>query len=146
MMDGLDFVDATQQDIRGAVQHLQQGGGKIGVMGFCMGGALTVSSAALLPEVAAGVCFYGIPPKDIADPAIIRIPLQGHFANKDTWCTPQMVDALEATMKAAGNTPQIFRYDAHHAFFNRNRPEVYDAEAAALAWDRMLTFLHLHLA
>jgi carboxymethylenebutenolidase len=146
MMDGLDFVDATQQDIRGAVQHLQQGGGKIGVMGFCMGGALTLSSAALLPEVAAGVCFYGIPPKNITDPATIRIPLQGHFANKDTWCTPQMVDSLEATMKAAGNPPQIFRYDVHHAFFNRTRPEVYDAEAAALAWDRMLTFLHLHLA
>ena len=146
MMDGLDFVGATRQDVRGAVLHLQQGGSeKVGVMGFCMGGALTISSAALIPEVAAGACFYGIPPKDIDDPATIRIPLQGHFANKDTWCTPQMVDALEADMKAAGNPPQIFRYDAYHAFFNRTRPEVFDAEAATLAWDRTLGFLRKHL-
>jgi len=146
LMDGLDFVGATQQDIRGAVLHLQQlGGGKVGVMGFCMGGALTVSSAAMLSGVAAGVCFYGIPQKDIADPAAIRIPFQGHFANKDTWCTPQMVDALEATMISAGNPPQIFRYDVHHAFFNRTRHEVYNAEEAMLAWDRMLPFLHQHL-
>jgi carboxymethylenebutenolidase len=146
MMDGLDFVGATQQDIRGAAMHLLQGGsGKVGVMGFCMGGALTVSSAALLPEVAAGVCFYGIPPKEIADPATIRIPFQGHFASRDTWCTPAIVDALEAAMKEAGNPPQIYHYDAHHAFFNRTRPEVYNAEDAALAWDRMLPFLHQHL-
>ncbi|HEY3431355.1 MAG TPA: dienelactone hydrolase family protein [Rhodocyclaceae bacterium] len=150
MMDGLDFSGATKQDIYGAVQHLQTISGKIGVMGFCMGGALTVGAAvhlpALLPVLAAGVCFYGLPPKAFADPAAIRIPLQGHFASRDDWITPALVDDLESTMTAAGNPPQIFRYEADHAFFNQLRPEVYDAAASALAWERTLAFLHKHLA
>jgi dienelactone hydrolase len=72
-------------------------------MGFCMGGALTIAAAVHVPNLAAGVCFYGIPPKEFADPANIRIPFQGHFASKDDWCTPAAVDALEAAMRAAGN-------------------------------------------
>ena len=88
LMTGLDFADATHQDLRGAARHLQAQGGKVAVMGYCMGGALTIAAAVHLPEFAAGVCFYGIPPKALADPAKIRMPLQGHFANKDDWCTP----------------------------------------------------------
>ena len=42
----------------------------------------------------AGVVFYGIPPEQAAKPADVKIPLQAHFANKDDWCTPQLVDAL----------------------------------------------------
>lgn len=146
MMNGLDFAGATFQDIRGAVQHLQAAGAdKVGVMGFCMGGALTIASAVHVPEVTAAVCFYGIPPKDFADPAAIRIPLQGHFASRDTWCTPEAVDALAAGMKAAGNVPEIHRYEADHAFFNQSRPEVFDAAAAALAWERTLDFLRRQL-
>ena len=149
MMDGLDFPGATQQDIRGAVEQLKAISGKIGVMGFCMGGALTVGAAVHLPphlpELAAAVCFYGIPPKAFADPARIRIPFQGHFASRDNWITPALVDALEAAMTAAGNPPQIHRYLADHAFFNQLRPEVYDAQAATLAWQRSLAFLQQHL-
>ena len=71
-------------------------------MGFCMGGALTIAALVHIPELAAGVCFYGIPPKEFADPAKIKAPFQGHFANQDDWCTPAAVDELEAAMKAAG--------------------------------------------
>lgn len=140
LMEGLDFADATNQDLRGAAQHLKAESGKIGVMGFCMGGALTIAAAVHAPEFSAGVCFYGIPGKEAADPAKIKIPLQGHFANQDDWCTPQLVDDLEKTMKAAGHKPEIYRYAAAHAFANE-RSEAYDVKCANLAWERMLAFL-----
>lgn len=145
LMADLDFHGATNQDIRGAVCHLQDSSLKIGVMGFCMGGALTIASAVHVPEVSVAVCFYGIPPQSFADPAQIRIPFQGHFARRDTWCTPEAVRALDSTMKAAGNPPEIYEYNADHAFFNQMRPEVYDANNAKLAWDRSLNFLKQHL-
>jgi carboxymethylenebutenolidase len=142
LMSNLDFPDATHQDLRGAAQHLKGQSGKVGLMGFCMGGALTVAAAVHVPEIAAGVCFYGIPPKEFADPALIKISFQGHFANQDDWCTPAAVDALETAM--AGNNPEIYRYDAAHAFFNERSP-AYDLACATLAWDRMAAFLRAKL-
>jgi carboxymethylenebutenolidase len=140
IMEGLDFPDATHQDLRGAARHLQAESGKIAVMGFCMGGALTIAAAVHAPEFAAGVCFYGIPPNEFADPAKIKIPLQGHFANQDDWCTPEAVNELEKVMNAAGQKPEIYRYDAAHAFANE-RSEAYDVKSANQAWERMLGFL-----
>jgi len=143
LMSNLNFPDATHQDLRGAVVHLKsQGCGKVAVMGFCMGGALTVASAVHIPEIAAGVCFYGIPPKEFADPAKITVPFQGHFANQDDWCTPAAVDALETAMQ--GSKPEIYRYDAAHAFFNE-RSAAYDVACATQAWDRMAAFLKAKL-
>lgn len=144
LMNGLNFPDATHQDLRGAAQHLKGQSGKVGVMGFCMGGALTIAAAVHVSEVAAAVCFYGIPPKEFADPAKIKIPFQGHFANQDDWCTPAAVDALESTMKAAGQSPEIHRYDAAHAFFNE-RSAAYNLDCANQAWDRMAAFLKAKL-
>jgi carboxymethylenebutenolidase len=144
LMSGLDFADATNQDLRGAAAHLKAGSSKVSVMGFCMGGALTIAALVHIPELAAGVCFYGIPPKEFADPANIKAPFQGHFANQDDWCTPAAVNELEAAMKAAGQSPDIYRYDAAHAFFNERSP-AYDLEAANHAWDRMAGFLQRRL-
>jgi len=145
LMDGLDFPGATHQDIRGAAQHLAAGGGKVAVMGFCMGGALTIAASVHVPEVSAGVCFYGIPPEQLASPADIGIPFQAHFANQDDWCTPAAADALEKAMKAAGRSPEVFRYDAAHGFFNERRGDVYDAACADQAWQRMMDFLGRNL-
>ncbi len=142
LMSSLDFPDATHQDLRGAVQHLKATSGKVAVMGFCMGGALTVAAAVHIPECVAGVCFYGIPPKEFADPAKIKVPFQGHFANQDDWCTPAAVDALETAMQ--GLRPEIHRYDAAHAFFNERSP-AYDFACATQAWDRMAAFLKAKL-
>jgi len=97
-------------------------------------------------EAAAAVCFYGIPPKNFADPAHIRIPLQAHFASRDDWCTPTLIAQVEAGAKAAGHPAEVFRYEAAHAFFNATRPEVYDAEASRQAWERTLAFFRKHLA
>jgi carboxymethylenebutenolidase len=145
LMSGLDFADATHQDLRGAAQHLQAQSGKIAVMGYCMGGALTIAAAVHAPEFAAGVCFYGIPPRAFADPAQIRLPLQGHFANKDDWCTPAAVDDLEKALKAAGVSHEIYRYDAAHAFANE-RSAAYDVGCASQAWERMAAFLRGRIA
>ena len=140
LMTGLDFVDATHQDLRGAAQNLKTQSTDVAVMGYCMGGALTIAAALHVPEFAAGVCFYGIPPREFADPAKIRVPLQGHFANKDDWCTPVGVDDLEKTLKTAGIKHEIYRYDAAHAFANE-RSAAHDVACANLAWDRMSEFL-----
>jgi carboxymethylenebutenolidase len=146
MMNQLDFPDAAHQDIRGAVDYLKTKSGKVGVAGFCMGGALTIAAGVHVQGVNAAVCFYGIPPTGFAAPENIKVPFQGHFANRDDWCTPAAVDALETAMVRAGRSPQIHRYDADHAFFNNTRPEVYDAEAATLAWQRTIAFLGEHVA
>ncbi len=145
LMTGLDFPGATHQDIRGAVEHLHTLGGKVGVVGFCMGGALTIATAVHVPGVYAAVCFYGIPPAGFASPADINIPFQGHFANIDDWCTPAAVDALELAMKGKNPAPEIYRYEAQHAFFNNGRPDVYDATAAQLAWARTSAFFARNL-
>jgi len=145
LMTGLDFPAATHQDLRGAVQHLKGQSGEVAVMGFCMGGALTIAAAVHVPEVDAAVCFYGIPPKEFGDPAKIRVPFQGHFANKDDWCTPAAVDELERALKAAGVKHEIYRYDAAHAFANE-RSAAYDVVCANQAWDRMSAFLKANIA
>ena len=145
LMSGLDFPGATHQDIRGAVELLAARGSKVGVMGFCMGGALTIAAAVHVPGVAAAVCFYGIPPQEFADPAAIRIPFQAHFARHDNWCTPAAAHALNERMQGAGQIPDIHHYDADHAFFNERRADVYDANCANRSWDRTVTFFKQHL-
>ncbi len=147
LMAGLDFADATHQDLAGALAYLKSRcakvGAKVGVVGFCMGGALTIAAAVHLPGLAAASCFYGIPPAEFADPARIAIPLQGHFADRDDWCTPAAVDGLVAALKVPA---EIHRYPTDHAFFNEQRPEVFDAASAQLAWQRTLDFLGRTLA
>jgi carboxymethylenebutenolidase len=145
LMTGLDFADATREDLRGAAQHLRARSDKLAVMGYCMGGALTIAAAVHVPEFAAGICLYGIPPKEFADPAKIGMPLQGHFANKDDWCTPAAVDDFEKALKAAGVRHEIYRYDAAHAFANE-RSAAYDVACANQAWERMATFLKANIA
>ena len=127
-MNSLDFMDATTQTVRGATQYLSRNGAKVGLTGFCLGGAVTIIGAAHVPELAAGVVFYGIPPEQAAKPADVKIPLQAHFANKDDWCTPELVNGFEQAMKAAGKSLELFRYDAEHAFVNEQRQAVHDAK------------------
>ena len=147
MMNGLDWMGATTGDVSAVAAHLGQGGAKVGVTGFCMGGALTILSSVHLDNVSAGVCFYGIPPKAAADPAQVKVPFQGHFGTEDDWCNPQAVAALTEDLGKSGATFEIHSYEGRdHAFMNEKRPEVYDAEAAAQAWGRMVAFFKAHLA
>jgi carboxymethylenebutenolidase len=144
LMTNLDFGDAATQDIRGAVTFLKQQSQSVAVMGFCMGGALTVLAAVHVPETDVAVCWYGVPPEAAADTRTISIPFQGHFAQQDTFFPPEQVDALEARLKEGGVKYEFFRYDAQHAFGNENNAS-YDPDATKQAWERSLAFLSTHL-
>jgi len=145
-MANLNFSDAAEQDIRGAVQYLKQSSKKVVVGGFCMGGVLTVLAAVRVPEMDAGACFYGLPDLPASEIKKIKIPLACHFANKDGWITPAKVNEFEAAIKQSRSQFEIYRYEAQHAFMNEARPEVYDAVIAKLAWERTLKFLKNALA
>jgi carboxymethylenebutenolidase len=152
LMSGLDFADAASQDIRGAVQHLKSRASKVGCMGFCMGGALTILSAAVNPELEAAVTFYGFPPLEYIDAAKIKIPLQGHWATQDQHFALETVARLETMLEAAGAELDFHRYMAPHAFANeeavgtgRMPTSQYDPVWARQAWDRTLTFFGRHL-
>lgn len=121
LMTGLDFGDAASQDLRGAVNYLKGlklGGGKVGITGYCMGGALTVLASTMVPEADAAVVWYGMPPVDFVDAGKIKIPLQAHWATQDEFFAIADVDALEAKLAAAGVRYEGHRYLAHHGFAN----------------------------
>jgi carboxymethylenebutenolidase len=143
-MNSLNFLEATDQVVRGAAQLLQRTGVKVGLTGFCLGGAVTILGACRVPELAAAVCFYGLPPETVAKPADIKVPLQAHFANRDDWCTPEAVNKFAAGLEAAGKNAEVFRYDADHGFVNEQR-DAHDRAAAELAWERTLAFWAAHL-
>jgi carboxymethylenebutenolidase len=145
-MTSLNFLDATDQVVRGAVQHLKAAGAaKVGMTGFCMGGALTVLGAARVPELTAGVVFYGLPPAEAAGPADVKIPIEGHFALHDDWCTPDAVIHFAEGLAKAHKPAEFFSYEAHHGFMNEARPDVHQAKAAEEAWGRTLKFFKKHL-
>lgn len=156
LMTGLNFGEAAQQDIRGAVQYLkarQIGRGKVGVTGYCMGGALTVLASTMVPEMDAGVIWYGLPPLEYVDASRIKAPLQAHWATQDGAFPIASVDGLEAKFNEANVCYEGFRYLAHHAFANetaqgRNRIAMtqYDAAWAQIAWDRTMRFFGTTLA
>ncbi len=144
MMDGLDWVGATETDVAGALAYLRGNHDKVAVMGFCMGGALTVIAGVKLPGCDAAVCYYGIPPEDQADPAAMACPFQGHFAKLDEWCTAAAADALEASLANSSATYEMHRYEGDHAFFNEES-DVFDKVDAELSWQRTIAFLGKHL-
>lgn len=152
LMKGLNFGVAAAQDVRGAVQQLKASGStKVGVTGFCMGGALTLLAAINVPEVDAAVVWYGYPPLEYVDATRIRAPLLGHWATEDTVFPIAKVDELEKKLLDAKVTFEFHRYHTKHAFANetadsKNLPYLkHDAAAAELAWRRTMEFLAKYL-
>ncbi|QXC61185.1 dienelactone hydrolase family protein [Aquihabitans sp. G128] len=152
LMMALNLSRAVQ-DMSGAVDfllgHDAVTGGKLGITGFCMGGGLTLVAACELPDkFGAVVPWYGLIPWPDAQPdwSKIQAPVEGHYAGKDGFFTPEAARELESTLRGVGASATLYVYDdADHAFFNDTRPEVYDPEAAATAWQRTLDFLHTRL-
>ena len=147
LMSGLDFGDAASQDIRGAVQFLKTRADKVGVTGFCMGGALTLLALCNVPEADAGVVWYGCPPLEYIDATKITVPVMGHFATQDQFFAIETIDQLEGALRSAGVASEFHRYLAHHAFANetavgaaRLPATQYDPFWAQQAWDRTLRF------
>ncbi|HET9627093.1 MAG TPA: dienelactone hydrolase family protein [Kofleriaceae bacterium] len=141
LMKALDFGKAVQE-IAGAVAFVRaRSSGKVGVTGYCMGGALAFASAVNIRDLAAVVPFYGLP-GDL-DWSKIDAPVQAHFAQHDEWAT---VAGAEKIKSAVGAAMELHTYDAQHAFCNDRRPDVYNPDAAKLAWDRAVGFLRSHTA
>jgi carboxymethylenebutenolidase len=145
VMASLDMNDTVNQDLAGATALLVSEGLKVGFLGLCFGGALAVAAATRLSALQAVVCFYGVPDLTVFDPALTRVPFLGHFAQRDNWCTPEKVDALEQRLSASKAECVLHRYDADHAFMNPTGPG-YDESTAAVAWQRTVEFIDRRLA
>lgn len=144
-------VDDAARDLAGAIDHLKtvQGvtGSAVGTVGFCMGGALSLFAACQNPEVGACVDFYGGHPNIKPDLAALKAPVLGLFAGKDGFVSPDVVQDLDRRLTALGKRHTFHTYpEAQHAFFNDDRPEVYDAAAAKDAWNKTLAFFRRELA
>jgi len=146
LMEGLDFGDAAMQDGVGAARYLRDHGAKrVGVMGFCMGGALAMLCVMHGKDFDAASVWYGYPPEETGDPAKISVPIQGHWAVEDDFFKVEGVDAMERKLKAAGRDPEFHRYAAKHGFYNTGEPGKgglghYHPEHAETAWRRTAEF------
>ena len=143
-------IDEAAKDLAGAIDHVAAQPGvsvkKVGTIGFCMGGALSLFAACRNPEVGAAAVFYGGHPNVKPDLASLQAPVLGIYAGKDGFVTPESVQALDAQLTALGKRHEFHTYpDADHAFFNDERKEVYDPAAAADAWAKTLAFFRREL-
>jgi len=143
-------IDEAEKDLRGAIQYLlaydATTGGKVGVIGFCMGGALSLYAASKNAQVGACVVFYGIHPNVKPDLPSLQAPVLGIYAERDQNVPPESVRELERQLKELGKSVEIHIYpDTDHAFFNDQRPDVYNPKAADDAWRRVIQFFASHL-
>jgi len=152
-------TDSSAQ-ISGAAKFLkEQGADKVGVTGFCMGGALALASAVHSPDISACAPFYGTPPAQLADVKTIKVPVLAQFGEQDDlagFSDPAAVKQLEASLKEAGVEADVFSHpDVGHGFMNSTpvgvelneklgRP-VHNPAAINSAWDKLLSFLNKHL-
>ncbi len=135
-------IDAAAQFLNGMPRVRPK---KIGVVGWCMGGGLALSTAARSPLVGATVAFYGRPLSE-EDTARIASPVLGLYAEKDHGIPTTAVRDFEAALQKARVPHEIHIYPgAAHAFFNDARPEAYNRSAAEDAWNRTLSWLRAYL-
>jgi carboxymethylenebutenolidase len=147
LMTALDQGRALE-DIEAAAQHLlahPRAGGRVGVIGFCMGGMLSFRAAETISDFHCAVPFYGAPNPEQYNVSKVRAPIMAHFATRDGWAKPETAEQIQKNLTARGGTMTLHLYDADHAFMNDTRPDVYSPDNAALAWDRSMKFLHTHL-
>ncbi|HKC63396.1 MAG TPA: dienelactone hydrolase family protein [Pyrinomonadaceae bacterium] len=113
-------------------------------IGFCMGGGFSYQIATHTKDLAGAVIFYGRTPVELVPQ--VSCPLLCSFGALDTGIPPEKVKEFEEALKKAGKQADIKIYEgAKHGFFNDTRPEAYNAEAAADAWQRTLKFFHERL-
>lgn len=158
-----DFISAIPDsqilgDLKAALVYLRslpETSEKVGLVGFCWGGRVSMLSAAELPELVACVAYYGritgdktanqpAYPLDVAENMVV--PLLGQFGVEDQSIPVSDVERLRDTLKQKGKTSEFHIYEnAGHAFNNDARPS-YRAEAAQLAWQRTLDWFQKYLS
>jgi len=145
--------DRAARDMAGAIDYLLSHeaveGHRIGVIGFCMGGMLTLMISALQGDkVAVAVPFYGAPLGDMApDWSNLTATVQGHFAGNDDFFPPDKIKELETELKGMGKDVEFIVYpNTGHAFANEeNALGTHDEEATKTSWDRAVAFLKANL-
>jgi carboxymethylenebutenolidase len=119
---------------------------KVGVVGWCMGGSLAITTAAANPQTGAAVAFYGMP-RSLDIVQSIRCPVLGLYGEHDHGISLEMVHAFDVELEKHGVTHEVHIYSgAEHAFFNDSRPHIYNAPAAQDAWQRTLDWFRAHLS
>jgi carboxymethylenebutenolidase len=146
MMQGLAIEDGLET-IREAISQAKQtyDAQSLGITGYCMGGTFALRAACEISELAAAAPFYG----DIPEEGVLKnlkTPTLFIAGKRDGWINPAKVAQLTAAAAKYDLPVEVVSYDADHAFFNNTRPEVYDADAAADAWRRVLDLFRKHLA
>jgi carboxymethylenebutenolidase len=139
IQDGMETIQKAIQEVR-RVYEVR----RFGITGYCMGGTFALRFACEIPGLSAAAPFYG----DIPEEKVLQrlnVPTLFIAGNKDGWITPEKVNSLREAATKHGLPVEIVAYDADHAFFNDTRPEVYNREAAADAWKRVLGFFRKHL-
>lgn len=110
---------------------------RFAITGYCMGGTFALRAACEIPELKAAAPFYGdIPEESVL--AKLRAPTLFIAGKRDAWINPEKVNTLKEIAARYELPVEVVSYDADHAFFNDTRPQVYNAEAAADAWRRVL--------
>lgn len=133
MQAGLDYL----KTVKSARPHFAS-------IGFCMGGGFSYQIATHTKDLAGAAIFYGRTPIELVPQ--VSCPLLGSFGSLDTGIPPEKLKEFEEALKKAGKQADIKVYEgAKHGFFNDTRPEAYNAEAAADAWQRVLKFFHERL-
>jgi carboxymethylenebutenolidase len=117
---------------------------KLAITGYCMGGTFALRAACEIGELAAAAPFYGdIPEENVLKQ--LKVPTLFVAGKRDAWINPKKVNQLTEAARKYDLPVEAVTYDADHAFFNDTRPEVYDAEAAADAWRRVLDLFRKRL-
>ena len=133
--------DEMVEDFVAAVEFVRQHPdctGKVGAVGFCFGGEVSLKLAIQLPDLAAAVAFYGVHPA-ASEAGAIRAPLMLHHAGLDERVNASWPN-FEKALQSAGRDFVNYEYDdVNHGFHNDTTPR-YDKQAAELAWQRTLDF------
>ncbi len=132
--DGMATISAALSEVRG-----RYNAERVGITGYCMGGTFALRAACELHELAAAAPFYGDIPEDKIL-AQLTVPTLFFAGARDNWITPEKVNELKESAHRHNLPVEAVTYDADHAFFNDTRPDVYNPEAAADAWRRVLNF------
>ena len=120
-------------------------GDKVGVVGFCMGGQLSLYAACVNSKIGACIDYYGIHPS--AQPALrdLHCPLLGFFAEHDAYAGAEQVNALTEELTLLAKPHQFTTYPGtSHDFFNDVRP-AYNKDAADDTWQRAIAFFNENL-
>jgi carboxymethylenebutenolidase len=123
--------------------------GKVGAVGFCLGGTLAFLAAATSSVdgrgIDAAVSYYGSGNNDLLGMVDqLSCPVMFHYGNMDMFIPEEKVAEVEAAIAGHPHLT-LHRYDANHAFSNWDTPSMYDEAAATEAWARTLAFFHEHL-